>query len=184
MMSIFDSGIFTTFITILGTCLWLLPNPIGSLLCFLSIVLMAVMFLAYIKIEFFAAVILLVYAGAIVVLLLFIIMFINFSKKNTSWTTKYSRRIFFISLFCCVICQKIIIQGVSDWLHMLIINNIRHLFYKGSNNEEYLISSNTRHIEVLESLYTDNAIILILLGIALLIAMLGAVYLTQKSPRY
>jgi len=144
----FDSGIYTTIIAILGTCLWLLPNPIGALLCFLGIVITAVLFLTYLTADFFAAVILLIYAGAIVVLL---------------------------SLF---------IQLFSDKLFKFLAVHPKDINYNEIARFESLTSNRITHIYHLSELYTTYHFILILLGLALLLAMFGAIYLTRNKSRY
>ena len=183
-MTMFDSGIYTTIIAILGTCLWLLPNPIGALLCFLGIVITAVLFLTYLTADFFAAVILLIYAGAIVVLLSFIIMFISFDEKNTTKIQKSSRLFLLMCLFVCVIVQKIFVQLFSDKLFKFLAVHPKDINYNEIARFESLTSNRITHIYHLSELYTQFYFILILLGLALLLAMFGAIYLTRNKSRY
>jgi NADH:ubiquinone oxidoreductase subunit 6 (subunit J) len=152
-------------------------------LCFLSIVISSVLFLSYLAVDFFAAVILLIYAGAIVVLLLFIIMFIQFDEKNII-QPKYSRLFLLICLFSCTLIQKIFVQLFSDELIKMFIDNTNDLNYNDITLFNSLIPTKITHISQLAELYTTYYLVIILLGVALLLAMFGAIYLTRYKSRY
>lgn len=182
----YENGIFTLILGIIGTCLWLLPSTIGALLCFLGIVLTLVLFLFWLKIEFFAAIILLIYAGAIVVLLLFIIMCMDFIDVSVTSRSKdtYYRRNLMVGLLFCLLLQKSGLEMLHKKIACILHENHRAQVYKAAEIVEIFTNYKIANVTSLAQLYTEYADLLIFVGLGLLMAMLCAIYLTYRAPKH
>ncbi|CAN0299430.1 unnamed protein product, partial [Ectocarpus sp. 4 AP-2014] len=139
--------------------------------------------------EFIALLFLLVYAGAIAVLVLFVVMMLDVKAVENPWSAKKKRLLLYpgslFLLFCLTWSSKLTeLKGLTKFLNLLIDKGNLEFSYKlnsmwfiefdttcGLNDPSYL-------------LYSTYAILLIIAGIILLIAMVGAISLTlqKKSP--
>lgn len=151
-------------------------NPIHSVLALISVVLNIVILLLLLEAEFLALTFVAVYLGAVTVLFLFIVMMLNIKAIDFSKEIIHSLPIgsffgfIFIYLLYVVSSDS---TGVNE-LSSLIIN------------EEYFdwksIMINVTNIDVFGSLlYTHFAPFLLMVGIILLIAMIGAIVLTKTN---
>lgn len=151
-------------------------NPIHSVLALISVVLNIVLLLLLLEAEFLALTFVAVYLGAVTVLFLFIVMMLNIKAIDFSKEIIHSLPIgsffgfIFIYLLYVVSSDS---TGVNE-LSSLIIN------------EEYFdwksIMINVTNIDVFGSLlYTHFAPFLLMVGIILLIAMIGAIVLTKTN---
>lgn len=160
------------FLAALGTCSFFVlssKNPVHSVLFLILVFLSSSGILIYIGAEFIALIFIIVYVGAIAVLFLFIVMMLDIKINKTNFLTQYIPFgllvgfLFFMEIFIAV--ENIF----SD--QSLNIFNKQWLF----------LYDNITNIELLgQVLYQEFFISFLLCGILLLIAMLGAIVLTQK----
>lgn len=180
-------------ITILGVGLGIkvtsTQNPVYSGLYLVLLFFLGSGIAFLLGLEFIALLFLLVYAGAIAVLVLFVVMMLDVKAIENPWSSKKKRLVLYpgsLVLFCCL--------GWSYNLKELgvLTQLLRFLLHK--ENVESCYDSNNMWFVCFDSscalndpsylLYSTYAILLIIAGVILLIAMVGAISLTlkKKSP--
>lgn len=151
-------------------------NPIHSVLALISVVLNVVFLIFLLEAEFLALAFIGVYLGAVTVLFLFIVMMLNIKAIDFSKEIIYSLPIasifgfIFIYLLYFISSNNVNINGFSfSFFHV-------DYFNWGS------IMINVPNINVFGFLlYNDFAPFLLIVGVILLIAMIGAIILTKKN---
>lgn len=139
--------------------------------------------------EFIALLFLLVYAGAIAVLVLFVVMMLDVKAVETPWSAKKKRLVLYpgsIILLCCLGWSYNLkeLRGLADFLRLLLNKENIESFYEPNNTWFVEFDSSCALNDPSYLLYSTYAILLIIAGVILLIAMVGAISLTlqKKSP--
>jgi len=152
-------------------------NPIHSIMGLISVVLNIVVLCILLEAEYLALIFVAVYLGAVTVLFLFIVMMLNLKSKDYSKEIIYSLPIAFSlgGLVFYFLYMSVIDQVGVD-------NSIVWAFTEGVFIDWYSIQEQVFNINVFGSiLYTDYAPYLLIVGIILLIAMIGAIILTKTN---
>lgn len=144
-------------------------NPVHSVLFLILVFLSSSGLLLYFGAEFIALIFIIVYVGAIAVLFLFIVMMLNIKIKETSFLLQYAPFAFFFGIL----------------LLMELYLSIDLSFFVPKINTAQpkwiLLIDPITNLEVIgQVLYHEFLICFVLCGVLLLIAMLGAIVLTQK----
>jgi NADH-quinone oxidoreductase subunit J len=151
-------------------------NPIHSVLALISVILNVVFLMFLLEAEFLALMFIGVYLGAVTVLFLFIVMMLNIKAIDFSKEVLYSLPVgsffgfIFIYLLYFISSDSV---GVS---------NSSSLFFNFDFFDWKAIMENVVNIDVFGSLlYTHYAPFLLIVGVVLLIAMIGAIILTKTN---
>jgi len=149
-------------------------NPIHSVLALISVVLNIVILLILLEAEFLALTFVAVYLGAVTVLFLFIVMMLNIKAIDFSKEIVHSLPIGSFFGFIFIYLLYVVSSDSAG------VDSIASIF----SNQEYFdwksIMENVTNIDVFGSLlYTHYAPFLLIVGIVLLIAMIGAIILTK-----
>lgn len=139
--------------------------------------------------EFIALLFLLVYAGAIAVLVLFVVMMLDVKAVENPWSAKKKRLFLYPGSLLLLITltwsfKLTELKSLTKFLNFLIDKENLELSYK-LNNMWFIEFDTTCNLnDPSYLLYSTYAILLIIAGIILLIAMVGAISLTlqKKSP--
>lgn len=181
------------FITILGCGLGIklisTQNPVYSGLYLVLLFFLGSGIAFLLGLEFIALLFLLVYAGAIAVLVLFVVMMLDVKAVETAWSAKKKRLIIYPGIFFFFTCffwssSLKDLGGLTKFLGLLV--------GKESFGDSFMLS-NTWFVDFDSAcclndpsylLYSTYAVLLIIAGVILLIAMVGAISLTlqKKSP--
>lgn len=139
--------------------------------------------------EFIALLFLLVYAGAIAVLVLFVVMMLDVKAVENPWSAKKKRLLLYpgsLFLLCCLGWSFNLteLKSLTKFLGLLIDKESLESSYKLNNMWFIEFDSTCGLNDPSYLLYSTYAILLIIAGIILLIAMVGAISLTlqKKSP--
>lgn len=139
--------------------------------------------------EFIALLFLLVYAGAIAVLVLFVVMMLDVKAIENPWSSKKKRLVFYpgsLVLFCCLGWSYNLkeIGFLTELLRFSLYKEKVDSFYDSNNMWFVEFDSSCALNDPSYLLYSTYAILLIIAGVVLLIAMVGAISLTlqKKSP--
>jgi len=150
-------------------------NPIHSVGALIFIVLNFVFLLINLEAEYLALIFVAVYLGAVSVLFLFIVMMLNIKGIHFNKEIIYSLPIGFLLglIFAFFI--------IFSFIDLIDNNNIIEYFIPFYENW-YSIFVKISDIEVFGTiLYTEYAPCLLIVGIILLIAMIGAIVLTKVN---
>ncbi len=170
-MTIFLFFIVSILIITFSLLVILSKNPIHSVLFLILVFFNTSILFLFSKAEFLAMVLLIVYVGAVAVLFLFVIMMldINFTKLRKSLLNYLPTGLF---------------VGFIILLELIYVVSQSQLKYIESNSTEYnnishQILDNTKIIGNI--LYTDYFLLFQLSGLILLVAMIGAIFLTLRK---
>lgn len=149
-------------------------NPVHSVMFLILVFLGGAGILLYLGAEFIALMFIIVYVGAIAVLFLFIVMMLDI-KLNRSKSSLLQYLPFGI-LFGFLFILELYISMNDIFLQ---IN------FKENNLSWYMLIDNLTNTELIgQVLYQEFILCFLLCGILLLIAMLGAIVLTQNFSSY
>ena len=173
----------------LGVKLISTQNPVYSGLYLVLLFFLGSGIAFLLGLEFIALLFLLVYAGAIAVLVLFVVMMLDVKAVENPWSAKKKRLLLYpgsLFLFCCLGWSFNLteLKGLTKFLGLLIDKESLELSYKLNNMWFIEFDSTCGLNDPSYLLYSTYAILLIIAGIILLIAMVGAISLTlqKKSP--
>lgn len=149
-------------------------NPVHSVMFLILVFLGGAGILLYLGAEFIALMFIIVYVGAIAVLFLFIVMMLDIKlNRNKVSLLQYLP---FGLLFGLLFIFEIYISLDDIFLH---------IDFKQTNISWYSLIDNITNTEILgQILYQEFLLCFLLCGILLLIAMLGAIVLTQNFSSY
>lgn len=151
-------------------------NPIHSVLALISVVLNVVFLIFLLEAEFLALAFIGVYLGAVTVLFLFIVMMLNIKAIDFSKEIIYSLPIASIFGFIFIYLLYFISSNNVN------INDFSFSFFHVDYFNWGSIMINVPNINVFGFLlYNDFAPFLLIVGVILLIAMIGAIILTKKN---
>jgi len=175
--------VLQTFSLVSGLMVAFSPNPVHSLLylilCFLNVSLL----IAYLGNVFMALIILIIYLGAIAVLFIFIVMMLNIKKDAFNFSGVFSRSIisFIVIIFFAYVYMTFFFQFSdklsTEELNYLLDNNILVPYFNFLQNvDDYQM------VELLgQVIYVRYFIGFILGGLVLLVAMVGAIVISQDK---
>jgi len=151
-------------------------NPVYSAIYLVLVFVMISLQFLVLRAPFLAVVQVLIYAGAIMVLFLFVIMLLNLTPEELKETVPRSR--------------KYLAGGLSFVLFLLLVTAIRKSpTVRGAPNlvEPIPATEGTPALATVgevtaigESLFTTHALAFELTSVLILVAILGAIYLTKK----
>lgn len=183
-----ENSLFILFSVLVLICAVLVittKNPIHSVLFLVLVFFNVASLLIFLGVEFLALLFLIVYVGAVAVLFLFIIMMLSIKIPEFK-TIIYQYIPIGILLGASFLCQTLIIfeYGLTG-LILLPYQSINFNIFGFNHIVLWINELNpTQNIKVIASvLYTDYALLFILAGIILLIAMIGAIMLTLHRRR-
>lgn len=187
-----DPIIFIT-ITFLGVGLGIkvtsTQNPVYSGLYLVLLFFLGSGIAFLLGLEFIALLFLLVYAGAIAVLVLFVVMMLDVKAIENPWSAKKKRLVLYpgiLILLCCLGWGYNLneIKFLNDFLGLLLYKENFDALYNHNNMWFVEFDSSCALNDPSYLLYSTYAILLIIAGVILLIAMVGAISLTlqKKSP--
>lgn len=166
-------------------------NPVYSVLYLISVFINLSGYLLIVGIGFVGLSYLIVYIGAITVLFLFVIIMLNLEENELNIVGKeYNKNIPIGFILLIVYLFELIeimptyyssltngVVGTVQWLNNVTIH---HSFNVQEADSQF---SNFTQIETIgQSLYTNSAISIILISIILLVAIVGPIVLSEKSP--
>lgn len=176
---------FISFIIGISILVFLVNNPIHSLLNLIAVFFFGTCFLFFINIEYFALLFLIVYVGAIVVLFLFIIIILELKLTNSITINKnffwYSILLLFFICFLNILC--------------LDFFSLRSFFFLNNENVALLTEANSKANEIgflyqIDQLfvlgimlYTEFKFSVILASLLLFIVIVGVLILTLYTPQ-
>lgn len=149
-------------------------NPVHSVMFLILVFLGGAGILLYLGAEFIALMFIIVYVGAIAVLFLFIVMMLDIKlNRNKSSLLQYLP---FGLLFGCLFMFE---------LYLSLDDLFLQINFKQTNTSWYTLIDTITNTELLgQILYNEFILCFLLCGILLLIAMLGAIILTQNFSSY
>ena len=176
---------FISFIIGMSILVFLVNNPIHSILNLIAVFFFGTCFLFFINIEYYALLFLIVYVGAIVVLFLFIIIILELKLTNSIRINKnffwYSILLLFFIYFISIVC--------------LDLFSLRSFFFLNNENVTLLTEANTATNEIgflyqIDQLfvlgiilYTEFKFSVILASLLLFIVIVGVLILTLYTPQ-
>jgi NADH-quinone oxidoreductase subunit J len=157
-------------------------NPVNAVLYLISVFISASIIFILINVDFLGLVFLMVYVGAIAVLFLFIVMMLNIKRiENDNTTYLILGGIFVLILFLQFIYMIINKNLVYIPLNLIIDTNLfffENSDYADSLNKKYII----QRIGLL--LFLKYPLYILVVGLTLLVAMLGSIFLTNSKKGY
>lgn len=172
------------FLIILSALLMIFSNnPIHSVLFLIAIfVNVSIIFIIF-NIDFLGLLILIVYVGAIAILFLFMVMMLNIKQIENEYNTYLLIGLIILLTFLLQIFYLTINFGLV-YIPTNLLINLESFFFSDYNN--LLDSFNKlfflKKIGII--IFTDYYICLFFSGILLLIAMIGAIFLTNTKKGY
>ena len=158
-------------------------NPIYSVLFLISIFLNTSIIFILFNVDFIGILLLLVYVGAIAILFLFIIMMVNI-KKIENETNTYILISFLIFLFFFFYFIYFLFNIFFYYLPTNLLFNINQFSFTNYIflNDEFNNINIVKKIGIL--LFTEYYLFLFFSGILLLVALVGAIFLTNFKKGY
>lgn len=158
-------------------------NPIYAVFFFISVFLNTSVIFILFNIDFIGILLLLVYVGAIAILVLFIIMMVNLKKVENEQQT--------YMLISFLICLLFLSYFIYVTLNMTIYflpeelywnRNTFHIMEWTTMNDEYNNHKIVKKLGIL--MFTEYYLFLFFAGWLLLIALVGAIFLTNYKKGY
>jgi NADH:ubiquinone oxidoreductase subunit 6 (subunit J) len=149
-------------------------NPVNSVLYLISVFILVSLNLIFLGAEFLAILIIIIYIGAISILFLFVIMMLNLRILEV-----YSSlvNIFPIASFLGIFILFELLYILSK--NMYSINYIYNNYVEYNIYNNYIIFSMSNLFLIGDLLFNHYNLMLIIVGLILLVAMLGAIILTK-----
>lgn len=199
--------IISTLSIISGILVIISKNPVKSVLFLIGLFLTIALYLFTLNISFIALAYLLVYVGAVSILFLFILMLINVrvSELITDNSNSIPLSIIIISIFSVAFSNKSFFHTKNENLALLFDTNLDNVnketlslesltpnlfIIKDTNEKIFLVFScmwdnilgEMSHVTSLGNiLYTSHTMGIIIVGLILLLAMIGAISVTAIS---
>jgi NADH-quinone oxidoreductase subunit J len=167
--------VFSSMALISAIMVILSSNPVYSALFLILVFFNSGLLILLLDLEFLALIFILIYIGAIMVLVLFVIMMLDIKQTTVYLNMSYY---YFISGFFLIILGCEFLYFISlDLTHFQIDTN---LFYNYLNWFALILEvSSIKNLGVY--LYTYFSFFLLVAGLILLVAMLGAISLTLED---
>lgn len=176
---------FISFIIGISILVFLVNNPIHSLLNLIAVFFFGTCFLFFINIEYYALLFLIVYVGAIVVLFLFIIRILELKLTNSITLNKnffwYSILLIFFSFFISIICLD---TFSLNYFFSLDNDAVKLLTEANTNTNDINFLYYIDQLFVLGLiLYTEFKFSVILASLLLFVVIVGVLILTLAAPQ-
>jgi len=176
---------FISFIIGMSILVFLVNNPIHSLLNLIAVFFFGTCFLFFINIEYYALLFLIVYVGAIVVLFLFIIRILELKLTNSITLNKnffwYSILLIFFSFFISIICLD---TFSLNYFFSLNTDAVKLLTEANTNTNDINFLYYIDQLFVLGLiLYTEFKFSVILASLLLFVVIVGVLILTLAAPQ-
>lgn len=153
-------------------------NSVTSVLYLISVFILVSINLIYIGAEFLAILIIIIYIGAISILFLFVIMMLNLrilevysSLINIFPIGSFLGIFLFLELFYIIKKEYFLLSYIyNNYLELNIMSN-------------YLVMSHSNLYLIGDLLFNHYNLLLIIVGLILLLAMVGAIILTKDTSK-
>ena len=188
----FSFFIYSVIAFILGRSriVFLVTNPIHSILSLIGVFFLGTCLLFFIEMEYYAMLFLIVYVGAIVVLFLFIIRMLEIKRLNIAQTINDSFFFRHIIMFIFILSALLLISenffDLSFFINSTFSNKLNEstVFIEANSYIDWskLIQRTDQLHSLGGLLYTEYKISVILASILLFLAMVGALALTLYFP--
>lgn len=176
-LSVFIFLIIASYILFLTFGLLTFENPIYAIFLLVLVFFGSSFLLIELNLFFLALMILIVYLGALIVLFLFVVMMLNIKSLELNRVINFFPFIFvFFSAFLLFI--------LSNGSNFYEVDSIFSLFYLYSFDWQHTYYYRGSFFALGFYLYTFGSTLLILGGVILLLAMLGAIILTLMPSRH
>jgi len=172
-----------------SSLVFLVSNPIHSILSLIGVFFLGTCLLFFIQIEYYAILFLIVYVGAIVVLFLFIIRMLELKLVNITQSLYSSYFIHYALVLCFFITALLIISETRFNLRFIInsvlIDNLDNPLFTEANsyiNWSKLLQRTDQLRAIGGVLYTEYKVSVILASLLLFLSIVGALALTLFFP--
>lgn len=168
--------LLSCFLILFGTFVISFSNPIYSLLSLVCVFLLSACLLFQHGLDFLALSLVIVYVGAIAILFLFVIMMLDIKIQRQAEEFNQSFPVFLI--FSLFFFSQLLFVYTKTFGNSLIlsVSSSPNFFW------DLTLDQTSTTIESLGScLYTNFMMLLLLTGLLLLVAMVGAIVLTKKK---
>jgi NADH-quinone oxidoreductase subunit J len=156
-------------------------NPLHSVIFFILVFFCSAMLFTLVHVDFIGFVFLMVYVGAIAVLFVFVVMMLNIRRIERDNTTYLLIGGFICFLFSLQLTYQCI-SAMPSYVSSSTIACDSLLFDAVTNNDELLTRYFVRVLGTL--LFSNYGIALLFSGLTLLVALIGAIYLTNTTTGY
>ena len=192
-----SSSLFSLFINTIiaftlgrSSLVFLVANPIHSILSLIGVFFLGTCLLFFIQIEYYAMLFLIVYVGAIVVLFLFIIMMLELKMVNITQSLYNSYFIHYSLVISFFLVALLMLSETRFNLRFImtstLINNLEESSFFTESNSYVNWSKLIQRTDQLRALggilYTEYKVSVILASILLFLSMVGALALTLFFP--
>lgn len=172
-----------------SSLVFLVSNPIHSILSLIGVFFLGTCLLFFIQIEYYAILFLIVYVGAIVVLFLFIIRILELKLVNITQSLYNSYLIHYALVLCFFLTALLIMSETRFNLRFIInsvlIDNLDNPFFTEANsymNWSKLLQRTDQLRAIGGILYTEYKVSVILASLLLFLSIVGALALTLFFP--
>jgi NADH:ubiquinone oxidoreductase subunit 6 (subunit J) len=173
-----------------SSLVFLVANPIHSILSLIGVFFLGTCLLFFIQIEYYARLFLIVYVGAIVVLFLFIIRILELKIVNITQSLYNSYLIHYSVILCFFLIALLIVSETLFNLRFIINSNLRvnlesnPLFIESNMYFDWSkVIQRTDQLHAIGGiLYTEYKVSVILASILLFLSRVGALALTLFFP--
>lgn len=156
-------------------------NPIHSVVFFIFLFLFSALLLTLLHADFIGLIFLMIYVGAIAVLFIFVVMMLNVKRIERDTTTYLLIGGFFCLLFFTQLCYIVMIS-ITDNINANMLFSEHLSFDHFANSDELLTHHFVQLVGLL--LFYNYSVALLFSGLTLLIALIGAIYLTNTTIGY
>lgn len=166
-----------------GIFIIITKNPIISVLFLIGLFTTISLYLIFLGLNFIGLAYLLVYVGAVSILFLFILMLINIRISELLSDTNNSIPLaILVTIIFVYPINKIIPYSNIEYFNDIFRN--KKINFASSNNWESTLTDASHITSIGNIIYTSYSIWLIITSIILLLAMVGAIVITIKQPKY
>jgi len=179
---------------VFGLCFSLIKgkNPVMSLMYLIALFLTGIVLMLYSQVKFMAFIYMVVYIGAIAILFLFVLMLLNIvgiiKKEKVDETTDKWKWYIWEGVLLFMIAELIVTKIIDEAI--IIFTGNSEFLEKTSPTYYTIICSITKDLDpigwgdvntISVPLYEESALIFILGGVLLLVAMIGAIVITLST---
>ena len=154
-------------------------NVIHSLMSLIVVFFISGLILIRFQVEYLGYILLIVYVGAIAILFLFVVMTIDINREKSNYallknTGNYSSQVIGLLFILAVLFTTVKVFKADS----LLFEKFNFIL---DHRSSLIFSNNLNTVAI--SLYTFNFLYMVLAGLLLLVAMIGAVILTLDKRR-
>ncbi len=156
-------------------------NPIHSVIFFIFVFFFSSILLTFLHADFIGLVFIMIYVGAIAVLFIFVVMMLNVKRIERDSTTYLLVGGFFCMLFLSQLCYICMLAATDTMSYNMLFSDLLCI-HNIINSDELLTKYFVQLVGLL--LFYNYSVALLFSGITLLIALIGAIYLTNTTIGY